>query len=242
MALLQHIILMAGLLHRYWKSFRGEKCSKMAGIPNKSEGMQAMDDSKALTSTETPTNASYSKSEDTNDRSGKYLTFFLEEEEYGLAILKVHEIIRMLPITPVPRSESYIKGVVNLRGKVIPVIDLRLKLSMASTEQTDGTCIVVVQSNGTDVGLVVDRVSEVLDIASKDIDDAPLFGMGVNTDYILGIGKSGERVKMLLDIDQVLSLNTATALTSTMQQTVDPSECNTWADTDNTVGRQEIAA
>jgi len=136
---------------------------------------------------------------------GKFLTFFLGSEEYGLEILKVHEIIGMMPITRVPRTPQFIRGVINLRGKVIPVVDLRLKFAMESKDQTEETCIIVVQAQGVEMGIIVDKVSEVLDIAGKDIDDAPYFGADVNTDYLLGIGKAAERVKLLLDIDQVLS-------------------------------------
>ena len=139
------------------------------------------------------------------DVSGKYLTFFLEGEEYGLEILKVQEIIGMLTITPVPRTPEFMRGVVNLRGKVIPVVDLRLKFGMEAAEQTDETCIIVVQARGMEMGIVVDRVSEVLNIAADDIEDAPAFGHDVNTDYILGIGKSDGRVKLLLDIVKVLA-------------------------------------
>jgi len=136
---------------------------------------------------------------------GKFLTFFLGSEEYGLEILKVHEIIGMMPITRVPRTPQFIRGVINLRGKVIPVVDLRLKFAMESKDQTEETCIIVVQAQGVEMGIIVDKVSEVLDIAGNDIDDAPYFGADVKTDYLLGIGKAAERVKLLLDIDQVLS-------------------------------------
>ena len=136
---------------------------------------------------------------------GKFLTFFLGSEEYGLEILKVHEIIGMMPITRVPRTPMFIRGVINLRGKVIPVVDLRLKFAMESKDQTEETCIIVVQAQGVEMGIIVDKVSEVLDIAGNDIDDAPYFGADVKTDYLLGIGKAAERVKLLLDIDQVLS-------------------------------------
>ena len=151
---------------------------------------------------------------DATDAGGKFLTFFLAGEEYGLEILKVHEIIGMMSITMVPRTPDFIRGVINLRGKVIPIVDLRLKLAMESTEQTDETCIIVVQANGVEVGVVVDRVSEVLDIVSEDIEDAPSFGSEVNTDYILGIGKSEGRVKILLDIDKVLPLSDVAGITS----------------------------
>ena len=143
--------------------------------------------------------------ERTDRRGGKFLTFFLEKEEYGLEILKVREIIGMMTITPVPRTPEFIRGVINLRGKVIPIVDLRSKFNMEQIEQTDETCIIVVQAAGIQMGIVVDKVSEVLDIVSEDIEDAPSFGTEVNTDYILGIGKSQGRVKLLLDIDKVLS-------------------------------------
>ncbi len=136
---------------------------------------------------------------------GKYLTFFLAGEEYGLEILKVHEIIGVIPITPVPRTPKYIRGVVNLRGKVIPVIDLRRKFGMQPKDETEETCIIVVQAQQREIGVVVDKVSEVLDIASGDIDESPSFGSGVQTDYILGIGKSEGKVKLLLDIEKALS-------------------------------------
>jgi len=136
---------------------------------------------------------------------GKFLTFFLATEEYGLEILKVHEIIGMMPITRVPRTPPFIRGVINLRGKVIPVVDLRLKFGMESKEQTEETCIIVVQAQGVEMGIIVDKVSEVLDIAAQEIDDPPYFGTDVQTDYLLGIGKSAERVRLLLDIDKVLS-------------------------------------
>lgn len=143
---------------------------------------------------------------ESSNRGGKFLTFFLAGEEYGLEILKVQEIIGMMPITSVPRTPSFIKGVINLRGKIIPIVDLRLKLEMESKEQTEETCTIVVQANGVEIGLIVDKVSEVLDISEEDIEDAPAFGSSIQSDYILGIGKSEGRVKLLLDIDKVLSL------------------------------------
>jgi len=148
------------------------------------------------------------------DRGGKFLTFFLAGEEYGLEILKVHEIIKMMPITSVPRTPEFIRGVINLRGKIIPVVDLRLKLEMESKEETDETCTIVVQAGDLQIGTIVDKVSEVLDIMNGDIDDAPSFGGNVRSDYILGIGKSEGRVKLLLDIDKVLSMQDVQALSS----------------------------
>jgi len=139
------------------------------------------------------------------ERGGKYLSFFLDQEEYGIEILRVREIIGLMAITSVPRTPRYIRGVINLRGKVIPIIDLRLKFDMPEVEATDETCIIVVQSGDDSVGTVVDKVSEVLDIPEEDIVDAPSLGADVNTDYILGIGKAEDRVKLLLDIDKVLA-------------------------------------
>ena len=136
---------------------------------------------------------------------GKFLAFFLGDEEYGLEILKVYEIIGMLPITPVPRTPSFIRGVINLRGKVIPVMDMRARFGMPAIPDTEETCVIVVKAQGVQMGIVVDRVSEVLDIRSEEIEDAPAFGAQVNTEYILGIGKCNDSVKILLDIDKVLS-------------------------------------
>lgn len=138
-------------------------------------------------------------------RAGKFLTFFLDREEYGVEILCVQEIIGLLPITRVPRTPGFVRGVVNLRGRVIPVVDLRLKFGMAEAEGTSETCIVVVQLQGVQTGVIVDRVSEVLDIAEGDVEDTPNFGTGVETEYLLGIAKTGGRVRLLLDIDRVLS-------------------------------------
>lgn len=138
-------------------------------------------------------------------KGGKFLTFFLSSEEYGIEILKVQEIIGVLAITPIPRTPAFIKGVINLRGRIIPIIDLRLKLSMPEAKHTEETCFIVVKAHGMHMGVVVDKVSEVLDIAAENVDEAPSMGEGVNTDYILGIGKAGDKVKLLLDIDKVLS-------------------------------------
>lgn len=140
-------------------------------------------------------------------QGGKFLTFFLDKEEYGIEILKVQEIIGMMPITPVPKTPEFIRGVINLRGKIIPIVDLRLKFGMEAKEVTDQTCIIVVQAKGVQMGLVVDKVSEVADISNEDIEECPSFGTNVNTDFILGmgIGRTDGRVKMLLDIDKVLS-------------------------------------
>jgi purine-binding chemotaxis protein CheW len=143
------------------------------------------------------------------DREGKYLTFTLAGEEYGIGILKIKEIIGMLPITSVPQTPQFVKGVINLRGKVIPVVDLRLRFAMDAIDYNDRTCIIVVEmgGGGTDIviGIVVDSVSEVLNIKSEDIEDTPAFGTTLDTDYILGMAKMEGKVKILLDIDAVLS-------------------------------------
>jgi len=140
---------------------------------------------------------------------GKFLTFTLGEETYGIGILKVKEIIGMLAITSVPQTPDFVKGIINLRGKVIPVLDLRLKFSMEAIPYTDRTCIIVVEIESNDVivliGIVVDSVSEVLNIKGEDIEDAPTFGMQLNTEYILGMAKTDGSIKILLDIDRVLS-------------------------------------
>lgn len=143
------------------------------------------------------------------DRDGKYLTFTLADEEYGIGILKIKEIIGMMPITSVPQTPEFVKGVINLRGKVIPVLDLRLRFGMDSINYTERTCIIVVeieeQSGTVMIGIVVDSVSEVLNIKGEDIEDTPTFGTKLNTDYILGMAKMEGGVKILLDIDRVLS-------------------------------------
>ena len=138
------------------------------------------------------------------ERGGKYLTFFLAGEEYGLEILAVHEIIGMLPITRVPRTPPYVRGVINLRGKVISIVDLRAKFGLDAAAAPE-TCIIVVQVHGVPMGVLVDRVSEVVHIAPGDMEDAPSFGADVETGYLLGIGKVNGRVRLLLDIERVLS-------------------------------------
>jgi purine-binding chemotaxis protein CheW len=143
------------------------------------------------------------------DREGKYLTFSLDKEEYGIGILKIKEIIGMLPITSVPQTPDFVKGVVNLRGKVIPVVDLRLRFGLAPIGYTERTCIIVVETAGASgdvvIGIMVDSVSEVLNIKGEDIEDTPNFGTDLNTEYILGMAKMEGGVKILLDIDRVLN-------------------------------------
>lgn len=153
-------------------------------------------------------NTHVEKTKKSEERAGKYLTFALGSEEYGIQIVKVKEIIGMMAITSVPRTDAYVKGVINLRGRVIPVIDLRLKFGMPVIDYTDRTCIIVVEIGGggtvIPIGLVVDAVSEVNNIGADEIDDSPTFGTSVDTDYILGMAKKEDGVKILLDIDRVL--------------------------------------
>ena len=150
------------------------------------------------------------------DREGKYLTFFLADEEYGIGILKVKEIIGMMTITPVPQTPAFVKGVINLRGKVIPVIDLRLKFGMEESQYNERTSIIVVEVRGgsgtVQIGIVVDSVSEVVNIKGEDIENTPTFGTRLDTDYILGMAKMGGGVKILLDIDRVLTTEEINAL------------------------------
>jgi purine-binding chemotaxis protein CheW len=144
----------------------------------------------------------------TANQAGKYLTFALGPEEFGLEILKVREIIGYIAVTAVPQTPPDVKGVVNLRGQVIPVVDLRTKFGMEAAEVTEHTCIIVVeiaQAGRTfSTGIVVDRVQEVLDIAEDQIEETPHFGASVDTEFILGMGKIGDSVKILLDIDRIL--------------------------------------
>jgi len=177
--------------------------------------------------------------ESTSPQGERYLTFYLADEEYGVEILKVQEIIGMQPITRVPRTPAFMRGVINLRGKVIPIVDLRERFGMPASA-TDAAaealrCVVIariaprgvaVASDARDardtvlsVGFVVDRVSEVVAIADVDVADVPSLGAGVRTDYLLGIGKTCrddgvEGVKLLLDIDRVLATDEAAELTS----------------------------
>ncbi|MBS1792373.1 MAG: chemotaxis protein CheW [Acidobacteria bacterium] len=151
------------------------------------------------------TTATATKTDVKNHHGGKFLSFFLKQEEYGIEILKVQEIIGILPITRVPRTPEFVKGVINLRGKIIPVTDLRSKFGMEEREETTETCIIVVQTNGLEIGVIVDKVSEVLDITDKEIEDVPTFGTDVSTDYLLGIGNTNGRVRLLLDIERILT-------------------------------------
>jgi|JI6StandDraft_1071083.scaffolds.fasta_scaffold13329_3 purine-binding chemotaxis protein CheW len=140
---------------------------------------------------------------------GKYLTFRLGKEQFGLEILKVREIMGWINITPVPKAPPSVRGVLNLRGKIVPVIDLRRKFEMVAVENTDRTCIIVVDvhvhGQSADVGILVDNVSEVLNIKSEDIGPPPTLGCDMDTNFILGMAKSAGSVTILLEIENVLS-------------------------------------
>ncbi len=143
------------------------------------------------------------------DMEGKYLTFSLSSEVYGISILKVKEIIGMMWITSIPQTPRFVKGVINLRGRVIPVMDMRIRLGMEEAEYTKHTCIIVVdiitEFGQVMIGVVVDSVNEVLNIKAKDIELTPSFGVSVNMEDILGVGKINNEMKILLNIDVLIS-------------------------------------
>jgi purine-binding chemotaxis protein CheW len=151
--------------------------------------------------------------------AGKYLTFRLKNESYGIVVLKIREIIRLQAITPVPQMPPYIKGVLNLRGKIIPVIDLRVKFGLQDIADTEHNCIIVVKLDlpnrvSTQIGLIVDGVEEVINISASEIEAAPDFGTALDTTFILGLAKIKGSVKTLLDIDRVLTEETLSPLAS----------------------------
>lgn len=135
---------------------------------------------------------------------GKFLTFFLGEEEYAIEILKVQEIIGLMKITPVPKMPDYIRGVLNLRGKIVPVMNLRTRFGLEEIEDTDETCIIVIQHEDYVMGVLVDRVSEVVDIATENIEDVPSVGVDEQSEYLAGIGKVDKSVKMIIEVHKVL--------------------------------------
>jgi purine-binding chemotaxis protein CheW len=140
--------------------------------------------------------------------TGKYLTFKIATEEFCIEIIKVQEIIGIMNVTRMPKTPDHVRGVINLRGKVIPVIDLRLKFGLDPIADTDMTCIIVVQTTCQEqsiiTGIIVDQVYEVLDIEGEKIEDPPSFGTNINTSFILGMGKVAKKVISLLDIDRIL--------------------------------------
>jgi len=133
----------------------------------------------------------------------KFLTYFLGDEEYGVDISQVREIIAMMKITPVPKTPKYVAGVINLRGAIIPVIDTRLRFEMPPLEYTEQTAIIIIEINKVSIGFVVDKVEEVLTIDESNISEAPKFGTNVNTDFIKNIARIGEMVIMILDLEKL---------------------------------------
>lgn len=152
----------------------------------------------------------------------KYLTFALGNESYGISVLKVREIIKLAPITAVPQMPDYVQGVINLRGKIIPVIDLRLKFGLPPSTATEHSCIVVAQVTGANsavlnLGLVVDGVEEVMNIAATDIEAPPDFGTVVDNGCIVGMAKIKGAIKTLLDVDRAVGRAALTDLAVAMQ-------------------------
>ncbi len=158
--------------------------------------------------------------DDSGANENKFLTFCLGTEEYGVEILRVREIIGIIDITPLPQTPEYVMGVINLRGKIIPVIALRTKFGLPSVEYTEQTCIIVIEVSADaeadqfSVGVIVDTVSEVLEISREQVEPAPDFGCRINTNYILGMGKVAERVVILLDINKVMTESEIESLNS----------------------------
>lgn len=142
--------------------------------------------------------------EEENTQEDKYLTFILGKEEFGIEIKYVTEIVGLQNITEVPDMPVYVKGVINLRGKVIPVIDVRLRFTMEARPYDDRTCIIVINLDDQPVGLIVDRVSEVLDIPAAQIEPPPAIRKEKHGEYLRGMGKVGDQVKILLDENKLL--------------------------------------
>ena len=155
-------------------------------------------------------------------KGGKFLTFFMANEKYGLEILKVREIIGMMKVTSVPMTPAFVRGVINLRGKVIPVIDLRLKFGMEPKGNTERTCIILVHLARTaqemTMGIIVDEVSDVLDLNQGQIEPPPSFGPSVRTDFIFGMGKIDQTVMTILDIDRVFSEQEIAQVAASMEK------------------------
>ncbi len=167
-------------------------------------------------------NASVATLQPARQRSGKYLTFQIDDEEFGILVLRIREIMGIQAITPVPHTPAHVKGVINLRGKVIPVVDMRLKLGLAKRDYDERTCIIVASVQCGDepvlMGIVVDGVSEVVTIAEEQIEDPPKFGGGVQVRYLLGMAKTSGKVKLLLDIDEALSAEDLSHLREIIEQ------------------------
>lgn len=160
---------------------------------------------------------------DAKTLAGKYLTFRLGNEDYGLQILKVQEIIGIMNVTRVPRMPTFVRGIINLRGKLIPVVDMREKFAMARQEDTLKTCIIVVQvamaGARITMGVIVDNVSEVINVFEQQIEPPPTFGTDIETAFMLAMGKVGQKVVILLDIDRVLTGTEAEQLATALAST-----------------------
>lgn len=152
--------------------------------------------------------------EDEDTQRDRYLTFHIGDEDYGIEIEHVIEIVGIQKITEVPEMPEFVKGVINLRGQVIPVIDVRARFRMEPREYDDRTCVIVVRIKETSVGLIVDTVSEVRNIPADCVSEPPRVAHGTSTRYILGLGKVGEEVKILLDVDKLLFDNELESLSS----------------------------
>lgn len=163
---------------------------------------ESPDMSQTATSLESQLDKTFQEEDTQKD---KYLTFFLADEEYGIPICNITEIIGIQKITKVPDMPQFVKGVINLRGKIIPVMDVRLRFGLPQREYEERTCVIVIEVGEEVIGLVVDRVREVADIPEAAVEPAPANGRGTSERYIQGIGKAGDTVKILLDVEQLLA-------------------------------------
>jgi purine-binding chemotaxis protein CheW len=168
----------------------------------------------------------------------QYLTFFLADEEYAISIRRIKEIIEYTTVTKVPKVPEWIPGVINLRGSVVPVIDLRIRFGLAERPVTKTTCIVVVEveqdSERTVMGLIADAISQVIDLAPEDVEEPPAFGTQVRLEYLFGMGKLGKKFALILNIDRVLS-NTELLTVSTLL----PAATDTQSEADDNSGEQQ---
>lgn len=144
------------------------------------------------------------KQEDENTMQNRYLTFYIGEEEYGIEIKHVIEIIGIQKITPVPNIRKFIKGIINLRGNIIPVVDVRMRFQMPQMQYNDRTCIIVVSVNNNSIGLIVDEVVEVVNISEENLASPPQTNKGAQSRFIQAIGKSDDEVKIILNITKLL--------------------------------------
>lgn len=146
------------------------------------------------------------------EEENQYVTFVIGEETYGVEVLKVQEIIGMTQITHVPNAMSFMKGVINLRGSVVPVVDMRIKFTMSEREYDAFTVIIIVEVRGRMIGMIVDSVSDVVSIPVKGIQDTPHFSAKIETDFIMGIGQIEEKLVIILDVDRIMSSEEMTEL------------------------------